>query len=72
MMLSGSASGTTTTATDGSYSFAAIDDGANCTVTASKVLRLNGNLEDAGEEVLVSVTVHGVTSNKVRIKIDAP
>ena len=36
MTLSGSASGTTTTATDGSYSFAAIDDGANCTVTASK------------------------------------
>ena len=36
------------------------------------VLRLNGNLEDAGEEVLVSISVHGVTSNKVRIKIDPP
>ena len=36
------------------------------------VLRLNGDLEDASEEVLVSITVHGLTSNKVRIKIDLP
>ena len=32
------------------------------------VLRLNGNLEDAGE-VLITVTVHGRTSNKARIAI---
>jgi hypothetical protein len=32
------------------------------------VLRLNGNLEEAGE-ALVTVTVHGRTSNKVRIGI---
>jgi hypothetical protein len=32
------------------------------------VLRLNGNLEDTGE-VLITVTVHGRTSNKVRIAI---
>jgi len=32
------------------------------------VLRLNGNLEDTGE-VLVTVTVHGRTSNKARIAI---
>jgi Pectate lyase superfamily protein/Carboxypeptidase regulatory-like domain len=37
MTLSGSVTGTITTASDGSYSFTNIDSGSSCTVTASKI-----------------------------------
>jgi hypothetical protein len=36
------------------------------------VLRLNGDLENATGDVLISITAHGLASNKVRIKIDDP
>jgi hypothetical protein len=35
------------------------------------VLRLNDDLDDVSGDVLVSITVHGLPSNKVRIKIDS-
>jgi hypothetical protein len=36
------------------------------------VLRLSGALDDAGGEVLISISAHGLTSNKVRIKLHDP